>query len=136
MTTSTVTKPGRRLRVSHHGARRAARGADGAREAVGLTRREHEVMSLIAEGLSNKDIAARLHIVVHTVKSHVHAILEKLALRTRLEIAAFALRPRAAGPPLPPSLGRTTGRGGPLTAALPRPGYLVGSAALAGHPLQ
>lgn len=74
-------------------ARRATtRGSDSLREAVTLTQREHEVMGLIVEGLSNKAIAERLHIAVHTVKSHVHVILEKLALRTRLEIAAFVSR--------------------------------------------
>jgi DNA-binding NarL/FixJ family response regulator len=49
-------------------------------------------MALVAEGLSNKEIAQRLQIAVNTVKSHVHIILEKLALHSRLEIAAFALR--------------------------------------------
>jgi DNA-binding NarL/FixJ family response regulator len=57
-----------------------------------LTQREKEVVDLIAEGLSNKQIATRLHIATHTVKSHVHNILEKLALRSRLQIAAFARR--------------------------------------------
>ena len=58
-------------------------------EAVRLTNREREVIDLLGEGLSNKAIASRLHIAVHTVKSHVHNILEKLALRSRLEVAAF-----------------------------------------------
>lgn len=57
---------------------------------VRMTRREREVIALIAEGLSNKDIAQRLHLATDTVKSHVHNILEKLALHTRLEIARFA----------------------------------------------
>jgi DNA-binding NarL/FixJ family response regulator len=57
---------------------------------IRLTEREKEVVNLIAEGSSNKEIAARLHIATHTVKSHVHNILEKLALRSRLQIAAFA----------------------------------------------
>ncbi len=57
---------------------------------VRMTRREREVISLIAEGLSNKEIAGRLHLAVDTVKSHVHNILEKLALHTRLEIASYA----------------------------------------------
>jgi DNA-binding NarL/FixJ family response regulator len=61
-------------------------------KAVRLTRREHEVLALIAEGRSNKEIARQLHIAIHTVKSHVHNILEKLALRTRLELASFAHR--------------------------------------------
>ncbi|MBK6494259.1 MAG: response regulator transcription factor [Gemmatimonadetes bacterium] len=58
-------------------------------ETEGLTERERQVIDLIGSGLSNKEIAARLHIAVHTVKSHVHNVLEKLALRTRLEVAAF-----------------------------------------------
>ena len=65
--------------------------ADRLMKAVKLTRREHEVVNLIARGMSNKEIASELHIAVHTVKSHVHNILEKLALHTRLEIASFAL---------------------------------------------
>jgi len=56
---------------------------------VRMTKREHEVVDLIAEGLSNKEIAQRLHLAVDTVKSHVHNILEKLALHTRLEIASY-----------------------------------------------
>ncbi len=65
--------------------------ADRLMKAVRLTKREHEVVNLIARGMSNKGIAKELHIAVHTVKSHVHNILEKLALHTRLEIASFAL---------------------------------------------
>ncbi|MBA3919092.1 MAG: hypothetical protein C0516_10960 [Gemmatimonas sp.] len=57
---------------------------------VRLTVREREIMSLLGIGLSNKEIAARLYIAVHTVKSHVHNILEKLSLRSRLEIAAYS----------------------------------------------
>jgi len=48
------------------------------------------VISLIAEGNSNKEIANRLDIAIYTVKSHVHHILEKLALHTRLQLASFA----------------------------------------------
>lgn len=59
-------------------------------EGVRLTARESQVIGLLGEGLSNKEIAIRLHIAVHTVKSHVHNILEKLALHTRLEVAAFS----------------------------------------------
>ena len=58
-------------------------------KSVRMTSREREVIELIAEGLSNKQIAARLNLAVDTVKSHVHNILEKLALNTRLEIATF-----------------------------------------------
>ena len=61
-----------------------------ANDAAQLTRREREVIALIADGLSNKEIAAHLHIATHTVKSHMHVILEKLGLHTRLEVAAYA----------------------------------------------
>jgi DNA-binding NarL/FixJ family response regulator len=59
-------------------------------DAVRLTARERQVIDLLGEGLSNKEIAGRLHIAVHTVKSHVHNVLEKLALHSRLEVAAFS----------------------------------------------
>ena len=59
-------------------------------EAVQMTKREREITTLIAEGLSNKEIAQRLNIATYTVKSHVHNILEKLALHSRLQIAAHA----------------------------------------------
>ncbi len=59
-------------------------------DAVRLTSRERQVIDLLAEGLSNKEISNRLHIAVHTVKSHVHNVLEKLALHSRLEVAAFS----------------------------------------------
>jgi len=58
-------------------------------DSVRLTTRERQVIDLLGEGLSNKEIAQRLHIAVHTVKSHVHNVLEKLALHSRLEVAAF-----------------------------------------------
>jgi DNA-binding NarL/FixJ family response regulator len=57
---------------------------------VRMTRREHEVIVLIGEGLSNKEIAQRLNIATHTVKSHVRNVMEKLALHTRLQIAAYS----------------------------------------------
>ncbi|MBI4720644.1 MAG: response regulator transcription factor [Chitinivibrionia bacterium] len=59
-------------------------------DAIKLTQREREIVDLISEGMSNKEIAIRLHIATYTVKSHVHNILEKLALSSRLQIAAFA----------------------------------------------
>jgi DNA-binding NarL/FixJ family response regulator len=69
-------------------------------EGVRMTNREREIVGLISEGLSNKDIAQRLDIATYTVKSHVHNILEKLALHTRLEIAAHVhnARQSEAGP--------------------------------------
>jgi len=67
-------------------------------ESVKLTQRERQVVELVGEGLSNKEIAARLHVAIHTVKSHVHNVLEKLALHTRLEVAAFTRGRRNTSP--------------------------------------
>ncbi|MDZ7779982.1 MAG: response regulator transcription factor [Gemmatimonadota bacterium] len=58
-------------------------------EATELTARERKVVALIGDGLSNKAIAKTLGISPHTVKSHVRNIMDKLALRTRLQIAAY-----------------------------------------------
>ena len=64
------------------------RGKRSLASAVRMTKREREVIVLIAEGLSNKEIASRLNLSTYTVKSHIHNILEKMALHSRLEIAA------------------------------------------------
>jgi DNA-binding NarL/FixJ family response regulator len=56
-------------------------------DAVRMTKREREIIVLIAEGMSNKEIADRLSLSTYTVKSHVHNILEKMALHSRLQIA-------------------------------------------------
>lgn len=68
-------------------ARLAAARQPGA-EGIHLTTRELEILQLINEGLTNKEIAARLFIEVATVKNHVHNTLEKLGVRTRGEAAA------------------------------------------------
>ncbi len=73
----------------HVAAQALTRGKRGIKAAMRMTVREREVTALIAEGLGNKEIAVRLQIAAHTVKSHVHNILEKLALHTRLEVAAY-----------------------------------------------
>lgn len=59
-------------------------------KAVRMTKREREVIGLISEGLSNKEIGLRLRVATYTVKSHIHNIMEKLALHTRLEVANYA----------------------------------------------
>jgi DNA-binding NarL/FixJ family response regulator len=81
--------------IFSHVAQQAVRRDPAAvRDAVSMTRREREVIALIGEGLSNNEIAQRLHIAVHTVKSHMHNVLEKLALHSRLQVAAYAHRDR------------------------------------------
>ena len=59
-------------------------------ESVRLTKRERQVIELVADGSTNKEIAQKLHLSTYTVKSHVHNILEKLALNSRLQIAKQA----------------------------------------------
>lgn len=72
-----------------------ARGREqDALDSVRMTPRERQVMELIGDGHSNKSIAQELDIAPETVKSHVRNIMEKLALHTRLQIAAFAHRDR------------------------------------------
>ena len=57
-----------------------------------LTRREIEVLGMLAEGLANKNIAARLQISEHTVKTHVASILTKLDAFSRAEAVAIGAR--------------------------------------------
>jgi two-component system NarL family response regulator len=57
-----------------------------------LTDREMEVLRLVAEGLSNRDIAGKLFISENTVKNHIRNILEKLHLHSRMEAVVYAVR--------------------------------------------
>ncbi len=57
-----------------------------------LTDRELEVLKLVAEGMSNKEIAGELFISENTVKNHVRNILEKLHLHSRMEAVVYAVR--------------------------------------------
>lgn len=57
-----------------------------------LTPREMEALEMLAEGISNKQIAARLHISEHTAKFHVNSILNKLGAGTRTEAVMRGLR--------------------------------------------
>ena len=50
-----------------------------------MTKREREVIALVADGLTNKEIADKLHLSACTVKSHIHNILEKMVLNTRIQ---------------------------------------------------
>jgi len=63
------------------------KGKGGVKRSVRMTKREREIIALIADGMSNKGIAQKLGIATYTVKSHVHNIMEKLALHSRLQIA-------------------------------------------------
>ena len=60
----------------------------------GISERELEVIRLIAEGLSNKEIAARLYLSEGTVRNYLTVILDKLNLRDRTQLAVFYLSGR------------------------------------------
>ncbi|MDZ5619750.1 LuxR C-terminal-related transcriptional regulator [Nocardioides sp. HM23] len=67
----------------------ALSGRGGAEAPGGLTRREREVAELLAEGLSNKEIAARLVISQRTVETHVEHVLGKLGISSRAQVASW-----------------------------------------------
>ena len=59
----------------------------------GLSRREHEVLSYIRMGLTNRQIAQRLYVSTNTVNKHVQQVLRKLAVSNRVQAAIYTLRP-------------------------------------------
>ena len=63
-----------------------------AKENNPLTSRETEILALIAAGKSNNEIARQLHITIGTVRVHVHAILQKLEVRSRTSAAILAIQ--------------------------------------------
>ncbi|GAB2625853.1 response regulator transcription factor [Streptomyces capparidis] len=82
------------------GAGRDAARRDGARERVArLTGREREVLALLGAGLSNAEIARRLHVVEGTVKAHVSSILSRLGVRNRAAAAVVAHEAGLVPPP-------------------------------------
>jgi DNA-binding NarL/FixJ family response regulator len=60
------------------------------KEAVWMSNREREVINFLGEGMSNKEIGQKIRVSTYTIKSHIHNIMEKLALHTRLEIANYS----------------------------------------------
>ncbi|MGH7369263.1 MAG: LuxR C-terminal-related transcriptional regulator [Candidatus Methylomirabilaceae bacterium] len=62
--------------------------------AVPLTRREEQILQLIAEGLENKEIAQKLYLQPQTVKNYVHLVLQKLNVRSRLELIRSLRSPK------------------------------------------
>ncbi|MET7360625.1 response regulator transcription factor [Streptomyces sp. NPDC005562] len=82
-------------RVARHvidgvGARRLGRGATARARVEALTPREREVLGLVGAGLSNPEIAARLHLVEGTVKAYVSAVLDRLGVKNRVQAAIVA----------------------------------------------
>jgi DNA-binding NarL/FixJ family response regulator len=74
------------LHFNPHGARKRPKRPLDLRR---LTGREREVAALIIRGISNREIGVQLRITLNTVKTHVHSVLSKLAMKDRLEVASF-----------------------------------------------
>ena len=82
-----------RARRSHDADRATAAQPDSDAEMLTrLTPRERDVLTLVGAGLSNADIAARLHVGVTTVKTHIVAVLDKLGVRNRVQAGVLAHR--------------------------------------------
>ncbi|GAA3041624.1 hypothetical protein GCM10020000_20480 [Streptomyces olivoverticillatus] len=65
----------------------------------GLTAREAEVLALVAEGLSNAEIARRLHVSTATVKTHINNLFAKTGVRDRAQAVRYAFHHGIAQPP-------------------------------------
>jgi two-component system, NarL family, response regulator DevR len=60
----------------------------------GLTRRQQQIVPLIGQGLTNKEIASALHLSEQTVKNHIHGIMRCVGVKNRLEVIDATRRPR------------------------------------------
>jgi DNA-binding NarL/FixJ family response regulator len=86
----TLLAPAITRRLIEDFCRGPAPGAAAGTAAARLTERELGVVRLVAQGMSNTEIAARLYLSEATVKSHIARILAKLGLRDRVQVAVFA----------------------------------------------
>ncbi len=75
------------VRVGRGGAR-----GDGSADLAGLSRREREIADLVAEGLTNREIGRRLYLSEKTIETHLTRVFQKLALRSRAQVAAAIAR--------------------------------------------
>ena len=90
----------------------AATGPD-ARLDHGLSDREQQVLALIAEGLTNREIADRVYVSINSVKTYIRSAYRKIGVSSRSQAVAWGLRHdigRSLGQTLDPTLGRSRGR--------------------------
>jgi DNA-binding NarL/FixJ family response regulator len=59
---------------------------------VSLTPRERRILKLVVDGCTNAQIASRLHLGTQTVKNQVSALMEKIGVRNRVQLAVYAVR--------------------------------------------
>lgn len=105
-----VQGAGDRIFSGHAQRERRQRGADGQRESHVQTRlrsqalsaREVDVLEELAMGTSTEEIAGKLHVSPHTVRTHIKNILRKLGARTRAHAVAIAYSEDAIDPPVSP----------------------------------
>jgi two-component system nitrate/nitrite response regulator NarL len=71
---------------------RINRHANGTERLSLLTGRERQIMNLVSEGLSNKEIARKVKLTHGTIKVHLHHVFEKLGISNRTSLAALAIR--------------------------------------------
>ncbi len=90
-----------RVELSPEAARRLATAIRPRRAVEALSAREREVLGLVAEGLTNREIGARLGITEKTVKAHVTRVLDKLGVQSRTQAALVAVRSGAGGLEVP-----------------------------------
>ncbi|MEU8706278.1 LuxR C-terminal-related transcriptional regulator [Streptomyces sp. NPDC048565] len=83
-----------------------------------LSRRERDVAALVVEGLTNRQIAARIHVSVRTVETHIRHIRTTLGLRSRAHIAAWEAQQQAGAPAAPAAVSTSAS---PPAVALRRP---------------
>jgi DNA-binding NarL/FixJ family response regulator len=89
--------PGVTRRLIAEFAAQPSRAASAAGLPAAITGREREVLTLVAEGLSNAEIGERLHITTGTAKTHVSRLMLKLAARDRVQLVILAYRAGLAG---------------------------------------
>ena len=94
--------PGLAAKILDEFTRLAREGPTKQEDESGLTPREREVLQLVAQGSTNREVAAALYLSQHTVNFHMKNTLRKLHLKNRVQAAAYAVRTGLVGPPEEP----------------------------------